>query len=70
MDFELTENQRMMRDMTRDFAVREIAPLAHEMDVTGEVPDELLDKINREGIASLTDEERDFLKKASRDYRN
>ncbi len=32
--------------------------------------DELLDKINREGIASLTDEERDFLKKASRDYRN
>ena len=32
--------------------------------------DKLLEKINREGIASLTNEERDFLKKASRDYQN
>ena len=54
MDFELTENQRMMRDMTRDFAAQEIAPLAHEMDVTGEVPDTLLAKMREAGFFGLT----------------
>ena len=54
MDFELTENQRMMRDMTRDFAAQEIAPLAHEMDVTGEVPEQLIDKMRAAGFFGLT----------------
>jgi len=54
MDFEFTENQRMMRDMTRDFAAQQIAPLAHEMDVTGDAPDELLDKMREAGFFGLT----------------
>ena len=54
MDFELTENQRMMRDMTRDFASREIAPLAHEMDVSGEVPEELIAKMRESGFFALS----------------
>jgi len=32
--------------------------------------DQLLDKISRQGLASLTDEEREFLKDASRKYRS
>ncbi|HUR26569.1 MAG TPA: acyl-CoA dehydrogenase family protein, partial [Planctomycetota bacterium] len=29
---DLTEDQTMIRDMVRDFAVREVAPLAHDVD--------------------------------------
>jgi alkylation response protein AidB-like acyl-CoA dehydrogenase len=54
MDFDLTENQRMMRDMTRDFAAREIAPLAHEMDVDGEMPDDLIAKMRESGFFALS----------------
>ena len=54
MDFELTENQRMMRDMTRDFATRELAPLAQEMDESGEVPDDLLHKLAEAGFFALS----------------
>ena len=38
MDFELTDDQRMIRDMVRDFAQKEIAPIAAEMDKTEEFP--------------------------------
>jgi len=58
MDFELTETQRMMRDMTRAFAAREIAPLAHAMDTTGEVPEELIGKLREAGFFGLTYPER------------
>jgi alkylation response protein AidB-like acyl-CoA dehydrogenase len=44
----------MLRDMTRDFAAQEIAPLAHEMDVTGEVPESLLDKMCASGFFGLS----------------
>ncbi len=54
MQFELTENQRMLRDMTRDFAAREIAPVAHEMDVTGEIPDALMGKLRETGYFALS----------------
>ena len=30
--FDLTEDQLLIRDMVRDFAIREVAPLAHEVD--------------------------------------
>ncbi|HOX25113.1 MAG TPA: acyl-CoA dehydrogenase family protein [Candidatus Krumholzibacteria bacterium] len=58
MDFELSENQRLLRDMTRDFAAREIAPLAHAMDATGEVPDALLAKMREAGFFGLAYPER------------
>ena len=32
MDFQLTEEQRMVRDAARDFAAREVAPTADERD--------------------------------------
>lgn len=54
MDFTLNETQRMMRDMTRDFAAREIAPLAHAMDVSGAIPEALLDKIREAGFFGLS----------------
>jgi len=54
MDFELNEQQRMFRDMVRDFARREIAPLAHEMDVAGDIPDGLIDKLKESGFFGLS----------------
>ncbi len=54
MNFELEENQKMFRDMVRDFATREIAPLAHEMDVKGDMPEELIDKMRQNGFFGLT----------------
>ncbi len=40
MDFELTEEQRLVRDMVRDLAQNEIAPRAAEVDKTEEFPAE------------------------------
>jgi len=54
MNFELDENQKMFRDMVRDFATREIAPLAHEMDVAGDMPADLIDKMRQNGFFGLT----------------
>jgi butyryl-CoA dehydrogenase len=38
MDFDLTEEQRMIRDAARDFAESEVAPGAAARDLTGEFP--------------------------------
>ncbi len=38
MDFELTEEQQMIRDAAREFAQSEIAPVAAEFDQSGEFP--------------------------------
>ena len=54
MDFELTEQQRMIRDMTRDFAAREIAPLAHAMDQDSEAPEALLNEMRAAGFFGLS----------------
>ncbi|MFT5232664.1 MAG: alkylation response protein AidB-like acyl-CoA dehydrogenase [Candidatus Krumholzibacteriia bacterium] len=54
MNFELNENQTMFRDMVRDFAQKEIAPLAHEMDVNGDMPEELIAKMRDNGFFGLT----------------
>ena len=37
MNFDLTEEQRMIRDTVRDFAEREIKPVAPALDEKGEV---------------------------------
>jgi butyryl-CoA dehydrogenase len=54
VDFTLNETQRMMRDMTRDFAAREIAPLAHAMDHDGTIPDSLVAKLREAGFFGLS----------------
>ena len=53
MHFDLDENQTMFRDMVREFARKEIMPLAHEMDQRGAVPDELLAKMRDSGFFGL-----------------
>ena len=42
MDLELTEEQILIRDTTRDFAAREITPKAAELDKSGRWPAEIL----------------------------
>ncbi|HEY71647.1 MAG: acyl-CoA dehydrogenase [Chloroflexi bacterium] len=53
MDFELTEEHRMIRRMVRDFAEKEIAPRAIEMDETDEFPDDLFRRMAELGIFGL-----------------
>ncbi len=38
MNFELTKEQQMVREMVKDFAKKEIAPHAEHVDQTGEFP--------------------------------
>ena len=45
MDFDLTEEQRLIRDTARDFAAREIAPKAAELDKTGRWPTEIVQRL-------------------------
>ena len=53
MDFELTEEQRMIRDTARDFAAREVAPKAAELDKTGRWPAEILAKMAELGLLGV-----------------
>jgi len=54
MDFDLTEEQRMIRDLARDFAAGEIAPIAAEIDETGEFPYATVKKMGEIGLLGLT----------------
>ena len=53
MDFELTEEQRAIRDLVREFAQNEIAPCAAEWDRTGEFPEPLYCKMGAQGLMGL-----------------
>src|SRR5579872_6339649 len=53
MDFELSEEQILMRDTARDFAAREIAPKAAELDKTGRWPGEILAKMGSLGLMGV-----------------
>ena len=54
MDFSLTEEQQMFRDMFRDFAEKEIAPVAEHADKTEQPPVELLKKAAAQGFLGAT----------------
>ena len=54
MDLRLTEEQEMVRRMARDFAQREVAPIAAELDEKGEVPFENIRKMGQLGLLGLT----------------
>ena len=45
MDFELTEEQKMIKKTARELAEKKIAPIAAEIDKTGEIPEEIIKKI-------------------------
>jgi butyryl-CoA dehydrogenase len=53
MDFELTEEQNLIRETARDFATREVAPKAAELDKTGRWPAEILAKMAELGLLGV-----------------
>ncbi|TKJ31170.1 MAG: acyl-CoA dehydrogenase [Chloroflexi bacterium B3_Chlor] len=53
MDFQLSEEQRMIREMVRDFAENEIMPIASEIDREGRFPFETFKKMGDLGIMGL-----------------
>jgi len=53
MDFDLTEEQRLVRDTARDFAQREIAPKAAEIDKSGRWPAEIVAKMGELGFMGV-----------------
>jgi alkylation response protein AidB-like acyl-CoA dehydrogenase len=53
MDFELSDEQRLLRDTVRDFARNEVAPRAAELDATKSFPDELVGKLGELGLMGI-----------------
>ena len=53
MDFELTDEQRMVRDMARDFATKEVAPRARELDREGQWPTDLVAQMGQLGLMGI-----------------
>lgn len=53
MDLQLTDEQRMIRDMAREFANAEIAPIAAEYDQSGEFPRETIAKMGAHGFLGI-----------------
>ena len=53
MYLELTEEQRMIRDMVRDFAERRIAPIAAEIDETDEFPVDVVREMGELGLFGI-----------------
>mgnify|MGYP001051886111 FL=1 len=53
MNFELTREQQMIRELARDFAKQEIAPHAEHVDRTGEFPVETFKKMGELGLLGI-----------------
>jgi alkylation response protein AidB-like acyl-CoA dehydrogenase len=53
MDFNLSEPQKMLQGLARDFAVKEILPRAAAIDLSNEFPRDLAQKIGRLGFQGL-----------------
>ena len=53
MDFELSDEQRLLRDTVRDFARNEVAPVAGELDRTKAFPYELVAKMGELGLMGI-----------------
>jgi butyryl-CoA dehydrogenase len=53
MNFDLSDEQRMIRDTARDFAAREVAPHAAELDKTGRWPAEIIAKMAGLGFLGM-----------------
>jgi len=54
LDFNLTEDQTMIRNMAREFATKELEPLAAKIDESGEFPHESIRKMAELGLLSMT----------------
>jgi alkylation response protein AidB-like acyl-CoA dehydrogenase len=53
MDFDLTSEQKMIRDMAREFSDKVIAPRAEEMERTGEFPYDIMAKMGELGMMGI-----------------
>jgi alkylation response protein AidB-like acyl-CoA dehydrogenase len=53
MNFDLTDEQRLLRDTVRDFARNEVAPVAEELDRTKAFPYELVAKMGELGLMGI-----------------
>ncbi|ROO86541.1 alkylation response protein AidB-like acyl-CoA dehydrogenase [Actinocorallia herbida] len=54
MDFALSEEQKLFRDTLRDFANKEILPVAMEWEASGRYPTEIVEGMKRLGLFGLT----------------
>ena len=53
MNFEFTDDQQMIQEAARDFAQREIAPIAAQFDESGEFPEETIRKAGELGFMGI-----------------
>ena len=53
MDFTLSKEQQMSRQLFRDFAVKEVEPLAREIDETQRFPEETVEKMHKYGFMGI-----------------
>jgi butyryl-CoA dehydrogenase len=53
MKFALSEEQKMIKDMVRDFAEKELRPIAREIDEEERFPDETLPKLSELGLMGM-----------------
>jgi alkylation response protein AidB-like acyl-CoA dehydrogenase len=54
MNFEFTEEQKMIQDMARKFAEREIKPVAAELDKTHRHPEDIVKQMGELGLLGVT----------------
>ena len=54
MNFEFTEEQRLLREMIRDFAEHEIAPVVKDLEDRHAFPNQILKKLAGLGIMGMT----------------
>ena len=53
MDFELSDEQRLLRDTVRDFAQAEVKPVAEELDRTKTFPYAIVEKLGGLGLMGI-----------------
>ena len=53
MNFELSDEQRLLRDTVREFARQEIRPVAEELDRTKSFPYEIVAKLGGLGLMGI-----------------
>jgi alkylation response protein AidB-like acyl-CoA dehydrogenase len=58
MDFHLSEEHRMIQEMAREFALKEIAPIAASYDESGEFPYKTVKKMGSQGFMGIEVPER------------
>lgn len=54
MDFTLSDEQSMIQKMAKDFARKEIEPIAVEIDRAGRLPDDMIGKMAKVGFLGMT----------------